>query len=172
MERNAGSCCPNAGSISRRYPPGDVVEEVRDLVTMGERCRQPGKAGACLCRDASGGPRLLPAAIDLSEEKLKGIAGPVRPALSVAWLLPQVPRACGKTVEAARQVGLGECPCRSARCRGYRCRRYAWRSDAPPVGARAERKPTTAPRLSIVVLPFEISAAIPSRSISPTASRR
>ena len=164
VERNAG--LPPERRIEFRIGIhlGDVVEEsdgdlMGDGVNVAARLEgicEPG--GICLSEDAyrQVKSRLELQVVDLGPQSLKNIGEPVR-----AYLLRQGTPATQKPPQAA------------ARTRGVLRRwpalavalalaliaagSYAWRTGYAPhlLGASVEDKLKTAPRLSIVVLPFE-----------------
>jgi adenylate cyclase len=164
VERNAG--LPPERRIEFRVGIhlGDVVEEadgdlMGDGVNVAARLEgicEPG--GVCLSEDAyrQVKSRLELQVADLGPQSLRNIAEPVR-----AYLLrhgapspPKLPQAATKTggvlhrwpaLAAALALGL------------LAAGGYAWRAGYAPrlLGASVEDKLATAPRLSVVVLPFE-----------------
>ena len=189
LDRNAG--VPPERRIEFRVGVhvGDVVEEsdgdlMGDGVNIAARLEGIAKPGAiCLSEDAyrQVKSRLELKVSDLGPTQLKNIAEPVRVySLEIGQPVP---------ANSARQPIATANEDRAAPASKPRAFRrwtavvaalaiailaaggYAWRSGLAPrlIGASiAQSKLRTAPRLSIVVLPFEISAAMPSRTISPT----
>ena len=168
MERNAG--VPSEWRIEYRVGIhlGDVMEEsdgdlMGDGVNVAARLEgicEPG--GLCLSEDAWRQVRdkLQEAFVDLGERKLRNIARPVRAyALSAAQIAASglaspgakpSKRRGGWTSASALVAVLAVVVIAAGT--------YAWRSGLTPrlLGlSAAEDKLTTAPRLSIVVLPFE-----------------
>ena len=173
VERNAG--LPPERRIEFRIGIhlGDVVEEsdgdlMGDGVNIAARLEGIAKPGAiCLSEHAywQVKGRLEMAVSDLGATQLKNIAEPVhvyslevgqpaqaKPAATVAAARERRPCAAG-----ARRAFEVACPCRGARARASRGGGFAWRAGYAPrfMAASVDDKLANAPRLSIVVLPFE-----------------
>jgi adenylate cyclase len=164
VERNAG--LPPERRIEYRIGIhlGDVVEEadgdlMGDGVNVAARLEgicEPG--GVCLSEDAyrQVKSRLELQVADLGPQSLKNIAEPVR-----AYLLRQGASATQKPPQPATKTGgvFGRWPALAAALAllFLAAGGYAWREGYAPrfLGASMEDKLVTAPRLSIVVLPFE-----------------
>jgi class 3 adenylate cyclase len=154
---------------------GDVVEEsdgdlMGDGVNIAARLEgicEPG--GVCLSEDAyrQVKSRLELKVSDLGPQNLKNIVEPVR-----AYLLRQGAATKAKPSKRAASKGRSTHALAAALTAVLLAAgAYAWHSGLAPrlFGASvADGKLANAPRLSIVVLPFENLSAIPSRTISPT----
>jgi adenylate cyclase len=168
IERNAGLAPDNRIAFRIGIHLGDIVEEsdgdlMGDGVNIAARLEgvcEPG--GVCLSEDAHRQvrDRLKENFVDLGERQLKNIARPVRayalPAAAIAGTKNQGPRA--PPVNALRGggqwIGVIAACVAALIAAGW----FGWRAWAPPQTAAltgASDKLTTAPRLSIVVLPFE-----------------
>src|SRR5271166_433383 len=162
VERNSG--LPPERRIEFRIGihVGDVVEEADgDLMGDGvnvaarlEGIREPG--GICLSEDAyrQVKSRLELQVADLGPQNLKNIAEPIR-----AYLLRQGAPTKQKPLGAATSKRRAIFAVAAALAVAFvAAGGYAWHAGFPPRLLRAsvaEDRPATAPRLSIVVLPFE-----------------
>ena len=146
---------------------GDIVEEsdgdlMGDGVNIAARLEGVGEpGGVCLSEDAHRQvrDRLKENFVDLGERQLKNIARPVR-----AYALPAAaiagPKAQGPRVTLVSALGLGGrwigviAACVAAL---LAVGAFAWRAGYSPrfMAASVDDKLANAPRLSIVVLPFE-----------------
>ncbi len=167
VERNAGVAANKRIQFRIGIHLGDIVEEsdgdlMGDGVNIAARLEgvcEPG--GVCLSEDAHRQvrDRLKENFVDLGERQLKNIARPVR-----AYALPAAaiagPKAQGPRVTPVSALGLGGrwigviAACVAAL---LAIGAFAWRAGYAPrfMAASVDDKLAKAPRLSIVVLPFE-----------------
>src|ERR1700733_10159443 len=167
VERNAGVAPDNRLALRIGIHLGDIVEESDgDLMGEGvntaarlESICEPG--GVCLSEDAHRQvrDRLKENFVDLGERQLKNIARPVRayalPAAAIAGSRDQGPQATAprSVRDGGRWIGV-IAPCVVAL---LAVGAFAWRACYAPrfIAASVDDKLANAPRLSIVVLPFE-----------------
>jgi adenylate cyclase len=167
VERNAGVAPDNRIAFRIGIHLGDIVEEsdgdlMGDGVNIAARLEgvcEPG--GVCLSEDAHRQvrDRLKENFVDLGERQLKNIARPVRayalPAAAIIGSKDQGPRAT--RVSALRGGGhwIGVIAACVAALLAVGA--FAWRAGYAPrfIAASVDDKIANAPRLSIVVLPFE-----------------
>ncbi len=167
VDRNAG-LSPDQHIVFRvGVHLGDVVEEADgDLMGDGinvaarlEGICEPG--GVCLSSAAweQVRDRLKVTFVDLGEKQLKNIARPVRAyALSAAAIgASGATGSTAKAPKAPRFSTLASALAAAVAIAIVAVGGYAWRAGLAPrlLGASVEDKLATAPRLSIVVLPFE-----------------
>jgi TolB-like protein/class 3 adenylate cyclase len=175
-ERNAA--LPEAKRILYRIGVnlGDILIEGDDILGDGvnvaarlEGICEPG--GICLSEDAyrQAGGRIEAEFVDRGEQELKNIAKPVRvyalTPSAIAEAKVQTPEPATNAAEAsgpepkiqARGLGLRWAALAAALALVLIAAGFAWRGGYAPrlLGASAEDKLVNAPRLSIVVLPFE-----------------
>jgi adenylate cyclase len=185
-ERNAG--LPQERRIEFRVGVhlGDVVEEgdgdlMGDGVNIAARLESLAEPGTIYLsedayRQVKG--RLTLAVTDLGPTQLKNIAEPIRvyslqldrPAQARRAAAANPPEPAKRRTFGLVSVGIASAFVILAIAVGA----YAWRSGFAPglLGASvADGKLATAPRLSIVVLPFETSAATRNSSTLPMGSR-
>jgi adenylate cyclase len=167
VERNAGVAPDNRIAFRIGIHLGDIVEEsdgdlMGDGVNIAARLEglcEPG--GVCLSEDAHRQvrDRLKENFVDLGERQLKNIARPVRAyalsAAAIAGSKDQGPRAT--RVRALRGGGRWIGVIAACVAALLAVGAFAWRAGYPPrfMAASVDDKLANAPRLSIVVLPFE-----------------
>src|ERR1700722_3429514 len=167
VERNAGVALEKRIQFRIGIHLGDIVEESDgDLMGDGvnnaarlEGVCEPG--GVCLSEDAHRQvrDRLKENFIDLGERQLKNIARPVRayalPAAAIAGSRDQGPQATAPRAvrDGGRWIGVIAACVVALLAVGA----FAWRAGYAPrfMAASVDDKLANAPRLSIVVLPFE-----------------
>ena len=168
VERNAGVAPDNRIAFRIGIHLGDIVEEsdgdlMGDGVNIAARLEglcEPG--GVCLSEDAHRQvrDRLKENFVDLGERQLKNIARPVRayalPAAAIAGSKDQGPRATRVSAlrGGGRWIGVIAACVAALLAAGW----FGWRAWTPSQTAAltaSSDKLATAPRLSIVVLPFE-----------------
>jgi adenylate cyclase len=168
VERNAGVAPGNRIAFRIGIHLGDIVEEsdgdlMGDGVNIAARLEsicEPG--GVCLSEDAHRQvrDRLKENFVDLGERQLKNIARPVRayalPAVAITGSRDQGPRATRVSALRGgdRWIGVIAACAAVLIAAGW----FGWRAWTPPQTAAltaASDKLATAPRLSIIVLPFE-----------------
>jgi adenylate cyclase len=167
VERNAGVAPDNRIAFRIGIHLGDIVEEsdgdlMGDGVNIAARLEGLCEAGGvCLSEDAHRQvrDRLKENFVDLGERQLKNIARPVRAyALSagaIAGSKDQGPRAT--RVRALRGGGRWIGVIAACVAALLAVGAFAWRAGYPPrfMASSVDDKLANAPRLSIVVLPFE-----------------
>jgi len=167
VERNAGVAPDNCIAFRIGIHLGDIVEEsdgdlMGDGVNIAARLEgicEPG--GVCLSEDAHRQvrDRLKENFVDLGERQLKNIARPVRayalPAAAITGSKDQRPRATRLSAlrGGGRWIGV-IAACVAVLIAGWFGWR-AWTSTQTAALTAASDKLATAPRLSIIVLPFE-----------------
>jgi adenylate cyclase len=167
VERNAGVAQDNRIAFRIGIHLGDIVEEsdgdlMGDGVNIAARLEgvcEPG--GVCLSEDAHRQvrDRLMENFVDLGERQLKNIARPVRAyalsAAAIAGSKDQGPRAT--RVRALRGGGRWIGVIAACVAALLAVGAFAWRAGYPPrfMASSVDDKLANAPRLSIVVLPFE-----------------
>jgi adenylate cyclase len=167
VERNAGVAPDNRIAFRIGIHLGDIVEEsdgdlMGDGVNIAARLEgvcEPG--GVCLSEDAHRQvrDRLMENFVDLGERQLKNIARPVRAyalsAAAIAGSKDQGPRAT--RVRALRGGGRWIGVIAACVAALLAVGAFAWRAGYPPrfMASSVDDKLANAPRLSIVVLPFE-----------------
>jgi adenylate cyclase len=167
VERNAGVAPDNRIAFRIGIHLGDIVEEsdgdlMGDGVNIAARLEgvcEPG--GVCLSEDAHRQvrDRLKENFVDLGERQLKNIARPVRayalPAAAIIGSKDQGPRAT--RVRAIRGGGRSIGVIAPFVAALLAVGAFAWRAGYAPrfMAASVDDKLANAPRLSIVVLPFE-----------------
>jgi adenylate cyclase len=167
VERNAGVAPDNRIAFRIGIHLGDIVEEsdgdlMGDGVNIAARLEgvcEPG--GVCLSEDAHRQvrDRLKENFVDLGERQLKNIARPVRayalPAAAIIGSKDQGPRAT--RVRAIRGGGRSIGVIAAFVAALLAVGAFAWRAGYAPrfMAASVDDKLANAPRLSIVVLPFE-----------------
>jgi adenylate cyclase len=167
VERNAGVAQDNRIAFRIGIHLGDIVEEsdgdlMGDGVNIAARLEgvcEPG--GVCLSEDAHRQvrDRLMENFVDLGERQLKNIARPVRAyalsAAAIAGSKDQGPRAT--RVRALRGGGRWIGVIAACVAALLAVGAFTWRAGYPPrfMASSVDDKLANAPRLSIVVLPFE-----------------
>ena len=167
VERNAGVASDNRITFRIGIHLGDIVEEsdgdlMGDGVNIAARLEgvcEPG--GVCLSEDAHRQvrDRLTENFVDLGERQLKNIARPVRayalPAAAIAGSKNQGPRATRVSALGGGSRWIGAIAACVAAL--FAVGAFAWRAGYAPrfLAASVDDKLANAPRLSIVVLPFE-----------------
>src|ERR1700722_1563542 len=167
VERNAGVALEKRIQFRIGIHLGDIVEEsdgdlMGDGVNIAARLEglcEPG--GVCLSEDAHRQvrDRLKENFVDLGERQLKNIARPVRayalPAAAIAGSRDQGPQATAPRAvrDGGRWIGVIAACVVALLAVGA----FAWRAGYAPrfMAASVADKLANAPRLSIVVLPFE-----------------
>ena len=168
VERNAGVALDTRIAFRIGIHLGDIVEEsdgdlMGDGVNIAARLEgvcEPGRV--CLSEDAyrQVRDRLKEVFVDLGERRLKNIARPVRayalPAAAIIGAKDQRPRTTPVNALSggSRWIGAIAAGLAALIAAGW----LGWRAWTPPQTAAltaASNKLMTAPRLSIVVLPFE-----------------
>src|ERR1700722_14608489 len=161
VERNGGLAVDKRIQFRIGIHLGDIVEE-SDGVNIAARLEgvcEPG--GVCLSEDAHRQvrDRLKENFVDLGERQLKNIARPVRayalPAAAIAGSRDQGPQATAPRAvrDGGRWIGVIAACVVALLAVGA----FAWRAGYAPrfMAASVDDKLANAPRLSIVVLPFE-----------------
>ena len=168
VERNVGVAPDNRIAFRIGIHLGDIVEEsdgdlMGDGVNIAARLESICETGGvCLSEDAHRQvrDRLKENFVDLGERQLKNIARPVRayalPAAAITGSRDQGPRATRLSAlrGSDRWIGVIAACVAVLIAAGW----FGWRAWTPPQTAAltaASDKLATAPRLSIIVLPFE-----------------